>query len=213
MSLSASTARFITFEGGEGAGKSTQAKNLVAALESRGISVDLTREPGGAPGAEEIRELLVRGEPRRWDALSEALLMFAARADHLATRIRPALAAGRWIVCDRFTDSTYAYQGAGRGLDAKTIARLENAATGNFRPDLTFILDVPAETGLSRAAARRNQDSRFEHFDRAFHERLRDYFHGLAAREADRCVLVDSTASPDEVAEHIWDAVSRRFGL
>lgn len=213
MTPQSSPARFVTFEGGEGAGKSTQAKRLAAALESRGISVDLTREPGGAPGAEEIRELLVRGEPRRWDALSEALLMFAARADHLATTIQPALATGRWIVCDRFTDSTYAYQGAGRGLDSKAIAALESVATGNFRPDLTFILDVPVETGLSRAAARRNHDSRFEHFDRAFHERLREFFVALAACEPGRCTLIDSTAPPDAVAAQIWDAVASRFGV
>ncbi|MGH6887935.1 MAG: dTMP kinase [Rhizomicrobium sp.] len=212
MSPAVTPAHFITFEGGEGAGKSTQAKRLAAALESRGIGVCLTREPGGAPGAEEIRELLVKGEPGRWDGLSETLLMFAARTDHLAQTIRPALAAGRWVVCDRFTDSTYAYQGAGRGLAAETIARLEKAATENFKPDITFILDVPVETGLSRAAARQAHDSRFEQFDGAFHARLREFFHALAAREPGRCVLIDSTAPPDDVAGKIRDAVSRRFG-
>jgi dTMP kinase len=205
--------RFITFEGGEGAGKSTQAKRLAAALEACGIPVCATREPGGSPGAEQIRSLLVEGEPGRWDVLTEALLMFAARVDHLAETIRPALAAGRWVICDRFTDSTYAYQGAGRGLDPKTIAAIENAAVQSFKPDITIILDVPVETGLSRASARGVHETRFEHFDMDFHKRLRDFFHALAVREPDRCVRIDSTAPPDEVAGRIWQAVSLRFGI
>jgi dTMP kinase len=205
--------RFITFEGGEGAGKSTQARRLAAALQSCGISVCATREPGGSPGAEQIRALLVEGDPGRWDVLAETLLMFAARVDHLNETIRPALSAGRWVICDRFTDSTYAYQGAGRGLDARTIAAIENAAIPSVKPELTFILDVPVETGLSRAGARGVHETRFEHFDVNFHQRLRDFFHGLAAREPDRCVLIGSTAPPDEVAAQIWQAVSLRFGI
>ncbi len=205
--------RFITFEGGEGAGKSTQARRLAVALEACGISVCATREPGGSSGAEQIRALLVEGEPGRWDVLAETLLMFAARADHLAETIRPALDAGRWVVCDRFTDSTYAYQGAGRGLDAQTIAALETAAVRSFRPELTFILDVPVETGLSRAGARGVHETRFEHFGVEFHARLRDFFHILAEREAMRCVLIDSTAPVDEVAAQIWQCVSTRFGI
>lgn len=207
------TPRFITFEGGEGAGKSTQAKRLAAALNTCGVAVCATREPGGSPGAEQIRALLVEGEPGRWDVLTETLLMFAARADHLAETIRPALAAGRWVICDRFTDSTYAYQGAGRGLDARTIAAIETAAVQSFRPEITFILDVPVETGLSRAGARGAHETRFEHFDTAFHVRLRNYFHDLAQRETGRCVLIDSTAPPDDVAAQIWQCVSTRFGV
>jgi dTMP kinase len=206
--------RFITFEGGEGAGKSTQAKRLAAALEACGISVCATREPGGSPGAEQIRALLVEGEPGRWDVLTETLLMFAARVDHLAETIRPALAAGRWVICDRFTDSTYAYQGAGRSLDVQAIAAIEAAAVRSFRPELTFILDVPVETGLARAGARSgSHETRFEHFDTAFHARLRDFFHALAEREPERCVLIDSTAPPDDVAARIWQTVSTRFGI
>jgi dTMP kinase len=204
---------FITFEGGEGAGKSTQAKRLATALQSCGIAICATREPGGSAGAEQIRALLVEGDPGRWDALTETLLMFAARVDHLAETIRPAMTAGRWVICDRFTDSTYAYQGAGRGLDPETIAAIESATVKSFRPDLTFILDVPVETGLSRAGARGVHETRFEHFDMAFHGRLRDFFHALAAREPDRCVLLDSTAPPDEVAAQIWQNVSLRFGV
>jgi dTMP kinase len=204
--------RFITFEGGEGAGKSTQAKRLAAALESCGIPVCATREPGGSPGAEQIRALLVEGEPGRWDALAETLLMFAARVDHLVETIHPALANGAWVICDRFTDSTYAYQGAGRGLDTQTIAALETAAVQSFKPDLTFILDVPVETGLSRAGARGVHETRFEHFDVDFHGRLRTFFHALAEREPARCVLIDSTVTPDDVAAQIWQCVSTRYG-
>jgi dTMP kinase len=211
--MTARPARFITLEGGEGAGKSTQARRLAAALEACGLSVCLTREPGGSPGAEQIRALLVEGAPGRWDALAETLLMFAARTDHLAQTIRPALAAGRWVVCDRFTDSTYAYQGAGRGLEERTIGTIESAAVQSFKPDLTFILDVPVATGLSRAGARGDHEVRFEHFDKAFHIRLRDFFHALAEREPARCLLIDSTAPADNVAAQIWQAVSTRFGV
>ena len=205
--------RFITLEGGEGAGKSMQGARLKAALEARGISVCLTREPGGSPGAEEIRKLLVQGEPGRWEALTETLLLFAARADHLAHTIRPGLQAGQWVISDRFTDSTYAYQGAARGLDEKTITAIDATATQSFKPDLTIILDVPVEQGLSRAGHRGDSDTRFERFDRDFHERLRTYFRALAAREPDRCVLIDSTAAPDVVAAAVWDAVAKRFDL
>ena len=204
--------RFITLEGGEGAGKSTQAKRLAAALETRGIAVCLTREPGGSPGAEEIRRLLVQGEPGRWDALTEMLLLFAARADHLARTIRPALAGGQWVICDRFTDSTYAYQGAGRGLEEEAIAAIDAAATKSLRPDLTIIMDVPVEQGLSRVGHRGPHEARFENFDRGFHQRLRDYFRSLAEREPNRCVLIDGSAQPDVVAAAIWDAVAKRLG-
>jgi dTMP kinase len=205
--------RFITLEGGEGAGKSTQAKRLAKALEARGIFVCVTREPGGSPGAEEIRKLLVEGAVGRWDALTETLLLFAARADHLGHIIRPALAAGQWVICDRFTDSTFAYQGAGRRLDETTIAAVDKVTTANFKPDLTLILDVPVETGLSRAGARGSHEARFERFDHGFHERLREYFRALANGEPARCVLVDGSTSPDAVARSIWETVSKRFGL
>jgi dTMP kinase len=205
--------RFITIEGGEGAGKSTQIKRLMAELEARGIQVCATREPGGSPGAEEIRRLLVEGAPGRWDALAETLLLFAARADHLAQTIRPALDAGRWVVCDRFTDSTYAYQGAGRGLDQATIAAIEAATTGSFRPDLTLILDLAPEAGLARVKSRGSHENRFEQFDEGFHARLREWFRALARREAVRCVLVDATASADEVAALIRRTVCTRFEI
>ena len=205
--------RFITLEGGEGAGKSTQAKRLAKTLEARGIPLCLTREPGGSPGAEEIRTLLVEGEPGRWNPLTETLLLFAARSDHLAHIIRPALARGQWVICDRFTDSTHAYQGIGRGLEESTIAAIDAAVTQTFKPDLTIILDVPVEQGLSRAGARGPDEARFERFDHAFHQRLRDYFRTLTEREPTRCVLIDGSASPDAVAAVIWETVSKRFAL
>ncbi|HEX3431642.1 MAG TPA: dTMP kinase [Rhizomicrobium sp.] len=205
--------RFITLEGGEGAGKSTQAARLAAALEAGGIPVCLTREPGGSPGAEQIRMLLVEGEQGRWDPLTETLLLFAARADHLAHTIRPALEAGQWVISDRFTDSTYAYQGAGRGLDDSSIAAIDSATTSSFKSDLTIILDVPVEQGLSRAGTRGAGEARFECFDRDFHARIRDYFVALAAREPERCVLLDGSAPPDAAATAIWNVVRGRFRL
>jgi dTMP kinase len=208
-----SPARFITLEGGEGAGKSTQAKKLVAALKKRGIASVSTREPGGSPGAEEIRNLIVHGEPGRWDTLTETLLIFAARADHVRRTIKPALAGKKWVVCDRFTDSTFAYQGAGRGLDRETIRRLDALVLHDFRPDLTLILDLPVEIGLARTMSRGQGATRFEKFDVDFHERLRQAFLSIARRNHDRCVVIDATQSANHVAEAIWNAVAKRFKL
>src|SRR5215475_6764567 len=154
--------RFITLEGGEGGGKSTQAKRLAKALEAKGLTVLVTREPGGSPGAEEIRALLVNGAPGRWDALTETLLVYAARADHVGRTIGPALLADRWVISDRFTDSTYAYQGAGRGLARETIRRIDSIVLDDFKPELTLVLDLEVETGLQRAASRGKAESRFE---------------------------------------------------
>src|SRR6478735_11095945 len=143
--------RFITLEGGEGTGKSTQIKRLAAALQAKGIAVLATREPGGSPGAEQIRKLMVEGEPGRWNAITETLLAYAARADHVARTIGPALTEGRWVICDRFSDSTFAYQGVGRGLDRETIRRIDSAVLDDFAPDLTLILDLDTKLGLTRA--------------------------------------------------------------
>lgn len=205
--------RFITFEGGEGAGKSTQARRLAAQLQDKDIACTLTREPGGAPGAEQIRKLLVEGEPGRWDALTEMLLMFAARADHVAHTIAPALKNGSWVISDRFADSTYAYQGAGRGLETDRIAAVEKTVLGALKPDLTLIIDLPVEEGLRRAKARHTSEDRYENFNDAFHRRLHTFYRELAAREPQRCVLMDATGSEEEVAGRIWRAVTERFGL
>lgn len=205
--------RFITLEGGEGTGKSTQAKRLAQSLESLGKPVLVTREPGGSPGAEEIRKLIVEGEPGRWDALTEMLLLFAARADHVARTIRPALRSGTFVICDRFTDSTYAYQGVGRDTPRETIRRIESVVLEDFKPDLTLVLDLPVEIGLKRAEARGAAETRFEKFAPDFHERLRQAFLDIARRAPDRCVVIDASGNEDEVAEAIWQAVARRFGL
>jgi dTMP kinase len=207
------TGYFITLEGGEGTGKSTQGRRLAGALKERGIDCVTTREPGGSPGAEEIRALLVNGAPGRWDVLTETLLVYAARADHVARTIGPALVAGQWVVCDRFTDSTYAYQGAGRGLARETIRRIDAVVLDDFKPDLTLVLDLDVDIGLGRATARGAAESRFENFDRDFHERLRQAFLEIARRNHDRCVLIDAAGNEDDVAAAIWAAVARRFGL
>jgi len=203
--------RFISFEGGEGAGKSTQARLLRTALEARGYGVVLTREPGGSPGAEEIRKLLVEGEPDRWTPLAETLLFVAARADHVARVIEPALASGAWVISDRFSDSTFVYQGLARGLGIEAVRNLQQAALGHYAPDLTIILDVEPKSGLERAAARGAKENRFERFDADFHQRLRDGFLSIAAHEPRRCALIDASAPPEAVAANIWRTVLDRL--
>jgi dTMP kinase len=202
--------RFITFEGGEGAGKSTQAARLAARLQATGIEVVRTREPGGSQGAEALRELLVHGGADRWSPTAETLMMYAARSDHLERVIRPALAAGAWVVCDRFSDSTRAYQGAGGGVPTELIETLDKAVVLGDQPDLTLIIDVPAELGLERAQAR-GGEARFEGKGLAFHRRLREGFLAIARAEPDRCVVLDGAAAPDDVADRIWKAVQSQL--
>ncbi len=199
---------FITFEGGEGAGKSTQVKRLGAALQARGRDVVLTREPGGAPGAEAIRKLLVEGAASRWDGVTEALLHTAARRDHLVKTVWPALADGKVVISDRFEDSTVAYQGYGHGVDQALLGALYRAAAGDFRPDLTLIIDVPLEIGLKRAAGRGGAEDRYESMDRGFHERLRQGFLALAAAAPGRCKIVDGARDPDLVHADIMAVVA-----
>lgn len=207
------TGRFITLEGGEGTGKSTQIRRLAVALEKRDIKVLATREPGGSPGAEEIRKLMVEGEPGRWDAITETLLAYAARADHVARTIGPALRAGSWVISDRFSDSTFVYQGVGRGLERETIRRIDSAVLDDFAPDLTLVLDLDVPTGLKRALARSGAETRFEKFGPAFHEKLREAFLEIARRNPERCRVIDASGTEDQVAEAIFTAVSRRFAL
>jgi dTMP kinase len=203
--------RLVTFEGGEGAGKSTQIERLAAALRAAGLDPLVTREPGGTPGAEQIRRLLVEGAPERWLPLSEALLLLAARYDHVVRRIAPALAGGRWVLCDRFMDSTRVYQGVAGSVGAAVIERLHTTVLGDLRPDLTVILDVPVATGLGRQGALGKQ--RYEQMTGAFHERVREGFLALARAEPGRCVVVDATRPVDTVAEDVRALVARRFGL
>lgn len=205
--------RFITLEGGEGAGKSTQARLLAVAIERIGLPVVLTREPGGSPGAEAIRALLVEGEPGRWDAATETLLHFAARRDHLERTVRPALAGGTCVVCDRFADSTTAYQGCGHGVDRSLIETLYGQVVGDAAPDLTLILDIDAEEGLRRAAARAGGGDRYERMDVAFHRRIRQGFLEILRDNPERCALIDATPPPEAVHAAIRLAVRTRLGL
>ena len=205
--------RFITLEGGEGAGKTTQLSLLAEALTRTGISVLRTREPGGAPGAEEIRRLLVEGGPERWDAVSEALLVAAARRDHLITTIWPALEQGRWVVCDRFADSTLAYQGYAGGMPRTDLETLHRIAASGFMPDLTLIFDLVPAVGLARAAARHGEETRFERKDQSFHERLRQGFLEIAGREPQRCVVIDAEGDRDTIHRAVLAAVQGRLGV
>jgi dTMP kinase len=206
------TGRFITLEGGEGAGKSTQAKLLAAWLREHAIAVEITREPGGSPGAEEIRALLVTGETGRWDPLTETLLHYAARRNHMTTRIAPALASGRWVISDRFFDSTAAYQGFGQGVNAEIIDRLRQLTIGGFKPDLTLILDISAQTRRLRTLGRPGQEDRYERMTEAFHARVRDGFMAIARAEPERCVMIDAELPADEVAAVIKAAIVQRLG-
>ena len=206
-------AKFITFEGGEGAGKSTQIGLLAEALAAAGIPVRTTREPGGTPGAEQIRELLVTGATDRWDAMTEALLHFAARREHLRGVVRPSLEAGQWVLSDRFADSTMAYQGYGHGLGRPTIERLYALTVGDFAPDLTLILDVPVALGLERALARRDSEHRYEALGAEFHERLRQGFREIAEREPGRCALIDARGEVASVQAAIRACVADRLGV
>jgi dTMP kinase len=206
-------AKFITFEGGEGAGKSTQIALLAEALGAAGIPVQTTREPGGSPGAEQIRELLVTGAADRWDATTEALLHFAARREHLRSVVLPGLAAGYWVLSDRFADSTLAYQGYGHGLGRAAIEQLYTLTVGDFAPDLTLILDLPVELGLARAFARRDGEDRYEGLDTAFHERLRQGFREIAEREPTRCAIVDAGGEVTGVQAAIRTLVAERLKI
>jgi dTMP kinase len=203
--------RFITLEGGEGAGKTTQRDRLVDWLRQGGLHVVSTREPGGSPGAEEIRRLLVEGGTGRWDAMTEALLHLAARRDHVQRMVKPALEGGEWVVSDRFTDSTVAYQGYGHELGADTIEALVVAAQINLQPDLTFILDIPVAAGLARTVGRGGAEDRYERMGGAFHERLRAGFLAIAASDPRRCAVIDATQPIDAVTAAIRKTVAERL--
>jgi len=205
--------KFITFEGGEGTGKSTQAALLAKKLSGLGIGVLLTREPGGSPGAEIIRHILLAGTAKSLGPNAEALLFAAARADHLNTVIKPALRSGKWVVSDRFYDSTRVYQGIVGSVGRPFVKGLEKLTVGNMEPSLTLILDLPAEIGLARARARRGDAApdRFETEDLAYHEALNAAFRIIAKEERLRCVLIDANQSTDKVAADIWNVVRKRL--
>ncbi|PWC27378.1 dTMP kinase [Teichococcus aestuarii] len=201
---------FITLEGGEGAGKTTLARALAARLAAAGLPVLRTREPGGAPGAELLRGLMLGGDIA-WDPVAEAMLMFAARREHLAKTIRPALEAGIWVVCDRFADSTLAYQCHGHGLDRAVWEGLARVALGDFAPDLTLVLDLPPEAGMARALGRGAPD-RFERLGADFHARVHEGFQAIAAAEPGRCAVLDATQPPEVLAGAAAALLRERLG-
>ena len=205
--------RFITFEGGEGSGKSTHARLLADRLNGLGIEVVLTREPGGSPGAEIIRHILLSGLAKPLGAETEAILFAAARDDHVRATVRPAIEAGKWVICDRFIDSTRVYQGVLGKVDAKLIRGLERVTVGSAMPDVTFLLDVPAAIGLARAKRRRGTETtdRFEAESIEFHEELRRAYLTLADQERKRCIVIDGRAPRDVVSERIWTVVEQRL--
>jgi dTMP kinase len=205
--------RFISFEGGEGSGKSTQIRILAERLDAAKLRAIVTREPGGSPGAEIIRHLLLSGMGKLLGPEAETLLFAAARDDHVRTVIKPALSQGVWVLCDRFSDSTRAYQGRLGKVAPEIMNAMERVTIGNLKPDLTLILDVPVEVGLQRAAARRGSGApdRFEAEDVKFHQQLRDAYRQIAADEPKRCVLIDANADANTVAASVWAALRNRF--
>ena len=204
--------KFISFEGGEGGGKSTQAARLAGFLRSKGLDVIETREPGGTKQGEELRDLLVQGDPDRWSSLSELLMMTAARVEHVNRLIEPALAAGKWVICDRFLDSSMVYQGIAGGLGLDMVAALQQQAVGACVPDATFLLDLREEAGLQRAE-KRGGAARFEKKDADFHRNVRDGFLALAAESPDRIIVVDAEDTFDAVWRQIETEMKQRFKL
>lgn len=206
--------RFVVFEGGEGAGKSTQARLLAASLQRVGREAVLSREPGGPPGAELLRRLLIEAPPAGgWEPVSEALLHYAARAEHLKKTIVPALAAGRWVVCDRFADSTEAYQGAGLSLAPDALRPLRRLVVDEVEPDLVFVLDLDPDEGLARARLRSANADRYERMDRAFHHRVRAAFQEIARRGGDRYVLLNAADGVEAVSAAVRRTIEQRLGL
>jgi dTMP kinase len=205
--------RFITFEGGEGSGKSTHIKMLAERLNAAKLRTIVTREPGGSPGAEIIRHLVLSGMGKLLGPEAETLLFAAARDDHVRTVIKPALNQGIWVLCDRFSDSTRAYQGRLGKVAPAVLNAMERVTIGDLKPDLTIILDVPVEVGMQRAAKRRGTGApdRFEAEDLSFHQGLRDAYQQIAAAEPQRCMLIDANAEASTVAANIWAALRDRF--
>lgn len=202
------TGRFITFEGGEGTGKTTQIRRLAEHLQSIGIDVVTTREPGGTPEAEAIRDLLLTSDNIAWDGAEEVMLVFAARHAHIRSLIAPALARGAWVICDRFTDSTRAYQGHGKGVDGATIDALAAIAQGGLWPDRTLMFDMPVDDALARARGRAEQANRYDLLDAGFHEKVRAGFHAIAQAEPHRVRLIDAAPPAEQVAEAVLDALA-----
>ena len=209
--------KFITLEGGEGAGKTTQITLLANALKEAGLESVLTREPGGTPEAENIRSLLVEGSVSRWEPMTEALLHYSARVEHVNKIIFPALDTGKWVISDRFSDSTVAYQGYGHDLGQADMIKLHRLVLGRFNPDLTIILDVPDDVGIARASVRDNNrfvlEDRYERMGMSFHQKVKDGFLDIARRNPHRCSVVDATKTIEEVSNAILGIIKLRFDL
>ncbi len=205
--------RFIAIEGVDGAGKGVQSRKLRDELQGSGVDVLLTREPGGSPGAEQIRDLLVHGAAERWDAMTELLLIYAARRDHLTKTIWPALQAGRWVISDRFADSSRAFQGVAGGLGLDVVERVHAQVVGDFAPDLTIVLDLDPELSLARTVARGGKDDRFEKKGLVYQQKVREAFSLLAARSPHKHVLIDAGRSVEQVAHDVLRVVTERMGL
>lgn len=203
--------KFITLEGGDGSGKSTQARLLAAFLEEQGINVILTREPGGAAGADEIRQLLLTGDPDRWDGAEETLLFYTARLNHLRLTVKPALEKGVWVISDRFADSTMAYQGYGNQLGPENVQKIHEVTVGSFEPNLTCILDLDVEVALKRTQGRSHDEDRFERMKIDFHQRMRLGFKEIAAKNTHRCVMIDAAGEPDAIQSELQKVVSSRL--
>ena len=203
--------KFITLEGGDGTGKSTQARMLEDYLKAQNVDVLLTREPGGAPGADEIRELLLTGDPDRWDVIGETLLFYASRRNHLRLTVWPAMENGKWVISDRFADSTMAYQGYGNQLGVDPVQKIHDVAVGDFAPDLTFILDIDVKKGLARTHGRLHNEDRFEKMDISVHERMRQGFFEIAKQNKDRCVIINADQSIESVQNDMRAVLKDRF--
>ncbi len=207
------TGIFITFEGGEGSGKSTQLSLLGEAFEAAGIPYITTREPGGCESAERIRTLLVSGDHAPWDPVAETLLFYAARMEHVTGLVKPALAEGKVVLCDRFADSTQVYQGIGKGLSEEYVLMLHRLLLGNFAPDLTLVLDIDPTEGLARAADRRGSETRFESMEIDFHRKVRAGFLAIAERESQRCRVLDAAEPARNIHARVVTAINTRFGF
>lgn len=211
------TGKFISFEGGEGCGKTTQLKLLAETLTVKGISLIATRELGGTPGAEALRPVMQSGDTDRWDAVSEALIVYAGRHDHTVRKIKPTLAAGQWVLSDRYFDTSWVYQGYAAGQPIENLKTIQNIAIGDFKPDLTLIFDIDVETGLKRAmhdaTQRAEENTRFERKGHEFHQRVREGFLTILQDNPDRCVRIDAAGSIAEVRARVWQVVRERFTL
>ena len=205
--------KFITFEGGEGAGKSTQVDRLSNAFKKQKIPLITTREPGGSHGAEAIRSLLVSGNPNRWQPKTELLLHYAARIEHISNLLKPSLDQGKWVISDRFSDSTFAYQGFGHGIDLRELTNIHAFAVENYKPDYSILLDLTVKQGLSRAKARKINEDRYEQMSHDFHERVRRGFLEMSAKEPDRFIVIDGSQPVDYVALKVIEAINKRFDL